>query len=241
MNTTCQNCTKTKICDEHVLERMRSLPVGSVGRIVVARKARWKTYVDDCPACGKETDWSVSTRRCLTCDDGDVTTARRLARRNGKVSYQDTCETHGVTPFSTRTGKCLTCFRSDGLERAPRSARADARRAGRYKFLATCPTHGVETEHWTTNGKCALCFNGLGMPRPLAARAPQDGYPNLELVRILDELQCPAVVFGDCVGVRVEQVFRWMTALDPIPEYVLPIARMLTVDFVREKAANREA
>lgn len=238
MISSCPDCTQRKICDKHVVERMRTFPVGGIGRIIVARKARWKTYVDHCDACGKETDWSVETQTCLGCSDGEVSSARRRARRDGKADYWGSCEIHGGARFATRTGKCLSCFRTDGQERAPKSPRAVARRAGKHRFLQFCEVHGVETEHWVTNGQCTLCYNAMGMKRPAPPPAPvsTQEYPNRELQDLTQAAGCTPAVFAELTGVDVFQVCRWLTAHDPIPDYAMMIARALTPDIAREYA-----
>jgi len=90
-----------------------------------ARRAGQTTYQARCEIHGL-TAHSVERGKCLTCFTKaglprarpDVTIGPRAqASRAGAVSYQATCEIHGVAAHATRHGKCLTCFTAGGAVR----------------------------------------------------------------------------------------------------------------------------
>lgn len=78
-----------------------------------------------------------------------------LARTSKMRYYPQQCETHGMTPFDSRSGLCLACHHP----------RLHARVMGEKTFLAECPTCEKETAHSTHVGKCQVCFTEGGQPR----------------------------------------------------------------------------
>lgn len=176
-------------CDKHGVARFRTAtalcllchPPGKRGRPLAqdprarARRDRRRWYIGQCEEHGPVA-FAVRTGKCLTCftDSGlprmVVTDDDRLeARRHLEPTYLGVCVEHGTTPFHVSSGKCLTCFTAAGyprqMGRLTNPERIAARQAGRRQYLAECAEHGM-TDHGTQTGKCLICFNAMGYPRP---------------------------------------------------------------------------
>lgn len=81
---------------------------------VTARQERKRRFSYLCPVHG-ETDFSVSTGGCISCQPRG---ARAAARRAGQDRYVSVCPVHGETEYSTLRGLCLTCYNTAGKPRA---------------------------------------------------------------------------------------------------------------------------
>lgn len=142
-------------------------------------QARYQAAAGSCYADRCEEHGGYTARfgevGCSLCKRPE-TAPRILAQRAGALRYDDICATCGPSLFSTRSGRCVTCFTVAGQSRTATppagrpqqvdNPRAVARRAGDKSYLATCATHG-ETPHSVAHAKCLRCFNAMGHPRPV--------------------------------------------------------------------------
>lgn len=127
---------------------------------------RLRKFSYNCPVHG-ETDFSAKDGDCIACR---TVSPRVAARHKGESTYIQHCAFHGDVAHSVSRGLCLTCFNTAGRPRVrdatePSSDRAAARRKGAKTYAAECPLHGV-TDHSVQHGKCLVCFNQTGYPRP---------------------------------------------------------------------------
>ena len=111
---------------------------------------------------------STGTRRCLNCTPLGHDDARLAARKQGRKKFTAPCAACGTEQeHSVVHGKCLTCYRTDGVPRSRHepSARAVARKQGAKSYMSYCARCHMDRRHSVKHGECQTCYTSAGEPR----------------------------------------------------------------------------